>query len=83
METIVASVWQKSKLLIKGLLIGGLVLLAADTGLFCPRTLSRKEKKDKKKHLQKSAANGQAGKLLPGPCWYCRTMKLYRETITS
>ena len=43
METVAASIWQKSKLLIKGLLIGGLVLLLLIPAFFVQNVISERE----------------------------------------
>ena len=43
METIAANIWQKSKLLIKGLLIGGLVLLLLIPAFFVQNVISERE----------------------------------------
>ena len=52
METVVSSVWQKSKLLVKGLLIGGLVLLLLIPAYFVQNVISE-GRQDKKRHLMK------------------------------
>jgi len=47
METVVSSVWQKSKLLVKGLLIGGLVLLLLIPAYFVQNVISEREARQK------------------------------------
>lgn len=47
METVVSSVWQKSKLLVKGLLIGGLVLLLLIPAYFVQNVISERESRQK------------------------------------
>ena len=43
METVVASIWQKSKLLIKALLIGGLVLVLLIPSFFVQNLISERQ----------------------------------------
>jgi inner membrane protein len=47
METVASSVWQKSKLLAKGLLIGGLVLLLLIPAYFVQNVISEREARQK------------------------------------
>jgi inner membrane protein len=47
METVASNVWQKSKLLVKGLLIGGLVLLLLIPAYFVQNVISERESRQK------------------------------------
>src|SRR5258705_9757380 len=55
METIVSSVWQKSKLLIKGLLIGGLVLVLLIPAYFVENLIKEREERQKEAFAEVSS----------------------------
>jgi inner membrane protein len=55
METVVTSVWQKSKLLIKGLLIGGLVLLLLIPAYFVQNLIKEREERQKEAFVEVSS----------------------------
>ena len=47
METVAANIWQKSKLLVKGLLIGGLILLLLIPSYFVQEIVREREARQK------------------------------------
>lgn len=66
METVIKSVWQRSKLLIKGLLIGSLVLLLLIPAYFVQNLI--KEREDRQKEAFTEVSSKWAGKQnLAGP----------------
>jgi inner membrane protein len=78
METIATSLWQKSKLLIKGLLIGGLVLLLLIPAYFVQNLIREREARQKEAFLEVSSK--WAGRQnITGPV----LVLPYKETIDS
>src|SRR5258705_8437520 len=55
METVITSAWQKSKLLIKGLLIGGLVLLLLIPAYFVQGLIREREERQKEAFAEVSS----------------------------
>ena len=55
METMAASIWQKSKLLIKGLLIGGLVLVLLIPSFFVQNVISEREARQREAFTEVSS----------------------------
>src|SRR5436853_7221075 len=54
METVITSVWQRSKLLIKGLLIGALVLLLLIPAYFVQNLIQEREERQKEAYAEVS-----------------------------
>lgn len=78
METVVTNVWQKSKLLIKGLLIGGLVLLLLIPAHFVQNVITEREARQKEAFSEVSSK--WAGRQnITGPV----LVLPYNETVTS
>jgi inner membrane protein len=78
METVAASVWQKSKLLIKGLLIGGLVLVLLIPTFFVQNVIKEREARQKEAFWEISSK--WAGRQdITGPV----LVLPYNETITG
>ena len=55
METVVTSIWQKSKLLVKGLLIGGMVLLLMIPAYFVQNLIREREERQKEAFTEVSS----------------------------
>ena len=78
METVVTNVWQKSKLLIKGLLIGGLVLLLLIPAYFVQNVIIEREARQKEAFTEVSSK--WAGRQnITGPI----LVLPYNETVTG
>lgn len=78
METVVTNVWQKSKLLIKGLLIGGLVLLLLIPAYFVQNVITEREARQKEAFTEVSSK--WAGRQnITGPV----LVLPYNETVTG
>jgi len=78
METVAANVWQKSKLLIKGLLIGGLVLLLLIPAYFVQNVITEREARQKEAFTEVSSK--WAGRQnITGPV----LVLPYNETVTG
>lgn len=78
METVVTNVWQKSKLLIKGLLIGGLVLLLLIPAYFVQNVITEREARQKEAFAEVSSK--WAGRQnITGPV----LVLPYNETVTG
>lgn len=78
METVATNVWQKSKLLIKGLLIGGLVLLLLIPAYFVQNVITEREARQKEAFTEVSSK--WAGRQnITGPV----LVLPYNETVTG
>lgn len=78
METVITNVWQKSKLLIKGLLIGGLVLLLLIPSFFVQNVITEREARQKEAFTEVSGK--WAGRQnITGPV----LVLPYNETVTG
>src|SRR5688572_133125 len=78
METVVINVWQKSKLLIKGVLIGGLVLLLLIPAYFVQNVITEREARQKEAFTEVSSK--WAGRqYITGPV----LVLPYNETVTG
>ncbi|HKO82074.1 MAG TPA: inner membrane CreD family protein, partial [Chitinophagaceae bacterium] len=78
METVAANIWQKSKLLVKGLLIGGLILLLLIPSYFVQEIIREREARQKEAFTEISGK--WAGRQdITGPV----LVLPYTETVTS
>ena len=78
METVVTNVWQKSKLLVKGFLIGGLVLLLLIPAYFVQNVITEREARQKEAFTEVSSK--WAGRQnITGPV----LVLPYNETVTG
>jgi inner membrane protein len=78
MDTIATNVWQKSKLLVKGLLIGGLVLLLLIPAYFVQNVISEREARQKEAFNEVSS-KWAGSQNITGPV----LVLPYAETITG
>jgi inner membrane protein len=78
METVASSLWQKSKLLVKGLLIGGLVLLLLIPAYFVQNVISEREARQKEAFNEVSS-KWAGSQNITGPV----LVLPYAETVTS
>jgi inner membrane protein len=61
--TVLTTLWQKSKLLVKGIIIGLLVLLLLIPTYFVQNLISEREARQKEAFNEVSSKNGQAGRI--------------------